>query len=204
MEEQPIVEFSVDKNHLKNAIKAQAKFALRGKRVEGIDLASIKFKIDGDILQLSSTDGERALQSELNIVENLGSQNHEFYLSAALCSKLVFIKTDLIDEITISIKEKGVVGFYDNGLNTLQTLAEKEVEHFPDIDSLFVMNTNKFTVAISPKLIKDITSLSTPKGYLEISLNSKSATAPIQVYSPSDDLRQRALICPVDLKAENS
>jgi DNA polymerase III sliding clamp (beta) subunit (PCNA family) len=158
-------------------------------------LSVIVFEIKEGVLLLSSTDGFRVLQSELEIIENYGVENYKFSLSAELCSKLVFQKTEYIDEVIIRVDNDDTVEFYDEAISTLQTLKIRVFDYFPNINDVF-SKEGKFKVGIVPRLIKDISSLSTSKGYFEICINTKDDTAGIEVYATSENLKQRAKIMP--------
>jgi hypothetical protein len=191
----------VNKTEFKKAIKAQSRFSLKGKNVEGSPLSTIKFSIEQGFLILSSTDGFEALQTQLEIISGENDiEEYEFYLSSEQCSKLVFIKTKFLDEIKI-LKHGENVEFYDEEYSTSQILKIKDFKNFPDIGRLF-NDKNKFKIAISQKLLKDITLLTTSKGYIEMLLNPDDSSEKIQCFSTTKYSTQRACIVPINLNEE--
>ena len=190
-------EITVIKSDLKKALSAHKRFAISGKNVEGSVLSWIKFEIKDDILTLSTTDGTRALQSELTVLTSYG-EDCEFCISMALASKLSFV-TGEIDEITIHY-ENGNVNFIDEEFNSNQIFAERKLAgdtKFPDIKAV-IPTKNNFVVTVSQKLIKDIAALKVPKGYVDLHFNAKNNIAAILVAASSEELNQKAILMPID------
>lgn len=192
--EAPIAGVTVIKSDLKKVLSAHKRFAISGKNVEGSILSAIKFEIKGDILVLTTTDGDRALQTELTILTSYG-EDCEFCVSMALAAKLSFIKGEL-NEIIIHY-ENNKVEFIDEEFNSKQILRVKNAEEeFPDIQKIMTTKNN-FTVTVSQKLIKDIAALKAPKGYVDISFNTKNKLAGILIETNSEEVSQKAILMPI-------
>ena len=189
------IEFEVQKTDFKKVLSAHKKFAISGKNVENTVLAWIKFSVKDKELTLTTTDGSRALISKLSIMQPTGADG-EFLLSMTSVGKLSFLKGEF--NITLIHCEGGKVEFIDPEFKTTQTfIAKKEnTAKFPSVEKV-IPNKKDFTVTVSQKLIKDIAALKAPKGYVELSFNSKNNMQPILVETKSDDVSQTAIFMPI-------
>lgn len=199
--ETAITEVTVIKSDLKKVLSAHKRFAIFGKNVEGSVLSAIKFEVKDDVLILTTTDGNRALQTELTILTSLG-EDCEFYVSMALASKLSFVKGEL-NEIIIHY-ENGKVEFIDEEFNSNQILRTKDADEgckFPDVNKC-IPTKNNFTITVSQKLIKDIAALKAPKGYVDLSFNTKDKLAVILCETNSEEVTQKAILAPIKKDAD--
>ncbi len=195
-----IIEADVVKSDLKKVLSAHKRFSIQGKNVENSQLSWINFKITDEELILSTTDGSRALVTKLKLIDNFEGTG-EFNLSMALVSKLSFVKGEL-DQIRIR-KDGENVEFSDYEFNSIQKLTVKpEDDIFQDIEKV-IPKKNNFTVCVSQKLIKDISSMKAPLGFVELSFNVSNNLAAILVETNSDNVSQQALLMPVDKQKQN-
>ena len=121
----------------------------------------------------------------------------------ALASKLGFIKGEL-NEIIIHY-ENGKVEFIDKEFNSNQILRTKDTDKdykFPDVNKC-IPTKNNFTVTVSQKLIKDIAALKAPKGYVELSFNTKDKLAAILCETNSEEVSQKAILMPIQKDASD-
>ena len=193
--ESNFIEFEVQKADFKKALSAHKKFAVSGKNVENSVLAWIKFSTRNEELTLTTTDGSRALISKLSIMQPTGTDG-EFLLSMASVSKLSFIKGEF--DMMLIHCEKGKIDFIDPEFKTTQTFITKKEDgaKFPNVENVIPKKTD-FTITVSQKLIKDIAALKAPKGYIELSFNSKNTMQPILVETTSDEFSQTAILMPI-------
>ena len=190
-----IIEIDVVKSDLKKVLSAHKRFAIQGKNVEGSCLSWIKFIISDEELILQTTDGNRALNTQLKLVDNFGASG-EFKLSMALVSKLSFVKGEL-DQIRIR-KDGENVEFEDVEFNSTQKLTIKpEDAHYPNIEEA-IPKKNNFTITVSQKLIKDIASMKAPLGWVDLSFDTKNNLAAILVETSSENVSQQAILMPID------
>ncbi len=195
-----IIEIDVVKSDLKKVLSSHKRFAIQGKNVENSQLSWINFKITDEELILSTTDGSRALVTKLKLIDSFENTG-EFNLSMALAAKLSFVKGEL-DQIRIR-KDGENVEFSDYEFNSTQKLTVKpEDDIFPDIEKV-IPNKNNFTVCVSQKLIKDISSMKAPLGFVELSFNVSNNLAAILVETNSDNVSQQALLMPVDKQKQS-
>ena len=195
------ISIKVTKSDLKKVLSAHKRFALQGKDVEYSVLSSIKFQVTDDELILTTTNGDRALISNLSLLRNEGDSG-EFILSMALVSKLALIKNNILDEIIIKTKED-TVEFVDEIFNSVQVLPKK-TDNYPEVEKLIDKNSN-FTIRISQKMIYALASLKTTKlGYLDISFNTSKDTNRILVETATDNVKQKAIIMPMVREQEDS
>lgn len=188
-------EINVIKSDLKKALAAHKKFALQGKNIEGSILSAIHFIIKGNILTLETTDSIRALVSKLKILTKVGD-DCEFNLSMNLCSKLSLIKGEL-DEISIILNGKKAE-FFDPEYNSTLTLEVNDYDGvFPNINKCLPKGNN-FIVRLNKKLIKDISSMHAPQGYIDLCFNPKQPLKPILVETANDNLEQQAILAPIN------
>lgn len=144
---------------------------------------------------MQTTDGIRALNTKLKLIDNFGVSG-EFKLSMALASKLSFIKSEL-DEIRIK-KEGENVEFQDFEFNSVQKLKIKpETENFPKIEQV-IPKKNNFTVTLSQKLIKDIASMKAPRGEVDLSFDTENNLAIVLVETNSENVSQQAILMPMN------
>lgn len=194
-----IIEFNVTKSDLKKVLSAHKKFALQGKDVERSKLSWINFRVTEEELILTTTNGFKGLISKLKLLENLGTTG-EFNLSMALVSKLSFIKGAL-EEVKIT-KQGNTVEFEDIEYNSIQKLTVKpEDEPYPHIDKLIPKKHN-FTIAVQQKYLKDLPSLKSTLGYMELSFDTKNNLAPILVETNSEYVSQQAIIMPASVPSD--
>ena len=193
--ESSYIEFEVQKADFKKVLSAHKRFAVSGKNVENSVLAWIKFSVKDEELTLTTTDGDRALVSKLSIMNPIGA-NGEFLLSMASVGKLSFLKGEF--DIILVHCEKGKVEFIDPEFKTTQTFITKKEDgaKFPNLEKA-IPNKIDFTVTVSQKLIKDIAALKAPKGYVELSFNSKDNMQAILVETKSDEVSQTAILMPI-------
>ena len=190
-----IIEVDVVKSDFKKVLSAHKRFAIQGKNVEGSNLSWINFKVTDEELIISTTDGTRALLTKLKLVENFEGTG-EFNLSMALVAKLSFMKGEL-DQIRIR-KDGENVEFSDVEFNSTQKLTIKPKDAtYPNIEKV-IPKKNNFTVCVSQKLIKDIASMKTPLGYVELNFNISDTLAAILVEASSENVSQQAVLMPVD------
>ena len=193
-QQKEIIEFDVVKSDLKKVISAHKRFTIQGKNVEASPLSWIKFQITQEELILQTTDGNKALQTKLKLVDNFGSTSGCFKLSMALVSKLSFIKGKL-DIIRIK-KDGDNVEFYDIEYNSTQKLVVKPDDVvYPNIEKV-IPTKNNFRVHLSQNATKDIASLKAPLGYIDLSLDPKNNLAVILVETNSENVSQQAILCP--------
>ena len=171
--ESSYIEFEVQKADFKKVLSAHKRFAVSGKNVENSVLAWIKFSVSNEELTLITTDGSRALISKLSFMKG------EFDMMLVHC-------------------EKGKVEFIDPEFKTTQTFITKKEDgsKYPSIEKVIPKKTD-FTVTVSQKLIKDIAALKAPKGYVELSFNSKDVMQAILVETASDEVSQTAILMPI-------
>lgn len=194
-----LIEIDVVKSDLKKVLAAHKRFAIQGKNVEGSPLSWIRFIVSDDELTLQTTDGNRALNSKLTIIDNFANSG-EFKLSMALVSKLSFVKGEL-DQIRIK-KQGENVEFEDVEFNSVQKLTIKpENDNFPDVEKV-LPKKNNFTVTVSQKLIKDIASMKAPLGFVDLSFDTKNKLAAILVETNSENVSQQAILMPIDKQQE--
>lgn len=193
--ESSFIEFEVQKSDLKKVLSAHKRYAVSGKNVESSVLAWIKFSIKDEELTLTTTDGDRALVSKLSIMNPIGADG-EFLLSMASAAKLSFMKGEF--DITLVHYESGKVEFIDHEFKTTQILVTKkqDTQHFPNIEKAVPTKTD-FTITVSQKLIKDIAALKAPKGFVELSFNTKNNLQAILVETKSDEVSQTAILMPI-------
>ena len=188
--------FDVSKTDLKKIIKAHKRFS--AVKAEGSVLSLIHFKLVNDILTIETTDGVKALVTELGVVEC--SENMEFCLNTNLLSKITLLKDKILNSVRI-IKKGECIEFHDLAFETIQSFKIcKPNPAFPNVKS-FCENRpdSDFEIGVNPELIKDIASLTTKRGYLSIFLNPKEPTAAIIVNAESDIIKQKAAVMPIDL-----
>lgn len=193
--ESSYIEFEVQKADFKKVLSAHKRFAVSGKNVENSVLAWIKFSVSNEELTLTTTDGSRALISKLSVMQPTGTDG-EFLLSMASVSKLSFMKGEF--DMMLVHYEKGKVDFIDPEFKTTQTFITKKEDgsKYPSIEKVIPKKTD-FTVTVSQKLIKDIAALKAPKGYVELSFNSKDVMQAILVETASDEVSQTAILMPI-------
>lgn len=181
----------VRKSDFKKALSAHKKFALQGKNVEKSPLSWINFKTKDDVLKLTTTDGSRALLSELTVFTSWGD-DFDFCISMSLASKLSLIKGDLDD---IRIRYCGThVEFFDEEFESNQILQTKPTDiAYPDIESL-IPAKNNYVVSIVKTLIKDISALNSK--VVDLRFQPKSPEAPILVEAGTEEFSQRAILMP--------
>ena len=199
-EEKQHIEISVIKSDFKKALQAHKKFSIQGKNIEGSVLSAIHFVIKGDILTLETTDGSRALVSKLNIITKVG-EDGEFNLSMTLCSKLSLIKGEL-DEIQI-ISNGKKTEFFDPEYNSTLTLEVNDYNGvFPNINKC-IPSKNDFIVRVSKKLIKDISTMYSPQGYIDLCFNKSNASGAILAENSADNFSQQAILMPIQINTED-
>lgn len=188
--------FDVSKTDLKKIIKAHKRFS--AVKAEGSVLSLIHFKLVDDTLTIETTDGFKALITELEVLDYF--KNMEFYLNTNLLSKITLLKDKILNSVRI-IKKGECIEFHDLIYETVQTFKIcKPEQAFPNIKSICENRPDSnFEIGVNPELIKDIASLTTKKGYLSIFLNPKEPTAAIIVNAESDLIKQKAVVMPVDL-----
>lgn len=186
------IQIDIVKSDFKKVISAHKRFSLQGKNVEGSNLSAINFKIKDNELTLTTTDGYRALISKLAITDNYG-EDGEFNLSMALVSKLALIKSE-VDVVRI-VSEDNNVQFIDEIYNSVQTLPRR-FDTYPKVEQVIPAKTN-FSVRVSQRLIKDIASLRTPKGYVDIQFNTKCDTQAIIVEAKTEEVTQTGILMPI-------
>lgn len=197
-----MIEIDVIKSDLKKVLSGQKRFAIQGKNVEGSILSAVNFKIEDGYLIISTTDGTRALESKLLLLDNYGEPSGEFNLSMALVSKLSFIKGQL-DEIRIR-QNADYVEFQDVEHNSIQRLAVKDIDdRFPDLKNCFPQKNN-FKVSVSQNLIKDIAGMKAHTGRANMNFDAKNNLSAILVETSSENLSQRALLMPIREEEEDS
>ena len=197
-----MIEVDVIKSDLKKVLSGQKRFAVQGKNVEGSILSVINFKIADGYLIVATTDGTRALESRLLLLDNYGEASGEFNLSMALVSKLSFVKGQL-DEIRIRSNGE-YVEFQDVEHNSIQRLAIKTADgKFPELKSVFPKNNN-FQVSVSQHLIKDIAGMKAHTGRVKLNFNPNNNLSAILVETSSENLSQRALLMPIKEEEEDS
>lgn len=196
-----IIEFNLVKSDLKKVLSAHKKFALQGKNVEGSKLSWINFNVTENELIIKTTDGNKGLISKLKILENFGTTG-EFNLSMALVAKLSFIK-GVLEEVKIT-KQDNTVEFEDIEFNSIQKLTVKpEDDIYPPLEDLIPKKHN-FTIAIAQKYLKDLTSLKSTLGYMELSFDTKNTHTPILVETHSENLSQQAIIMPASFQKDSA
>lgn len=198
-EEKNNIEIDVVKSDLKKVLAAHKKFAHQGKDQEQNILGGIKFTVLSEALNIETTDGCRALESELKLLANYDDKKGDFVLSAALASKLSFPKGDL--NIVRIIAHDKEVEFIDYDYNTTQKLLIKEAKGYPKIKDVFPENRN-FQTSISKRFIKDLSSL---KGnILTLQGNAENKLEPILVKSESEGVISTALLSPIKLEEKEN
>lgn len=188
------IEVDVVKSDLKKVLQAHKRFSIQGKNVEGSILSGIHFAVKDDELTLKTTDGNRALISRLHLSDNYGCDG-DFVLSMALVSKLSFIKGEL--DIIRIVSSHDKVEFIDFEYNSTQKLTIRGDKNFPKLDDV-IPRKNNFSVTVSQKLIKDISSLKAQAGALDISFNTDNKLAAILVETSSENVEQQAILMPID------
>lgn len=184
---------NVCKSELKKVLSAHKKFALQGKNVEGSELSKVKFKVKDGELEITTTDGFRALQTKMSIEDEFEDASGEFLVSMALAAKLSFVKSE-IDLIQIVCKDKEAK-FIDEICGTSQRINVCDGK-FPAVEDIFP-KTNDFSVTLSQKLIKDIASLRTPTGKIDFYFNTKNPAAAILAETTSEQVEQKAILMPM-------
>ena len=189
------IEFEVQKADVKKVLSAHKRFAVSGKNVENSVLAWIKFSVSNEELTLITTDGSRALISKLSVMQPAGTDG-EFLLSMASVSKLSFMKGEF--DMMLVHCEKGKVEFIDPEFKTTQTFITKKEDgnKYLSVEK-FIPKKTDFTITVSQKFIKDIAALKAPKGYVELSFNSKDVMQAILVETASDEVSQTAILMPI-------
>ena len=190
-----LIEVDVVKSDLKKVLQAHKRFSIQGKNVEGSVLSGINFTVKADELILKTTDGNRALISRLHLQDSYGKETGEFTLSMALVSKLSFVKGEL--DIIRIVSNGSTVEFVDFEYNSTQKLTIRWDKNFPKIDDV-IPTKNNFSVTVSQKLIKDISSLKAQAGALDISFNTNNKLAAILVETASENVKQQAILMPID------
>lgn len=189
-----MTQISVIKSDLKKALAAHKKFSIQGKNIEGSILSAIHFIIKNKTLTLETTDGTRALVSDLDITDKTGV-DCDFNLSMVQCSKLPLLKGEL-DEITI-ISDVTHIEFFDSEYNSTFKLEINDYDGvFPNISKVAPKNNN-FIVRVSKKLIKDISAMHSPAGYIDLCFNPKKPNNAISVVNTSDNFSQQAILMPI-------
>ncbi len=190
------VEFDVDKSDLKKIIKTHKRFALA--RAEGSPLQLIHFNLKDNVLTIESTDGEKALLTEIGIAENFGS-DFDFCLNSVLLSKITLLKDKILNTVRIS-KRGNFIDFIDLVYETTQSLKICQSEpKYPNIKEVIPNENKMFRIGVSPVLIKDVASLVSKKGYLEMFFNPENPLSAIVVKANSDVINQKAIVMPVDI-----
>ena len=193
-EKEQHIEITVIKSDLKKALAGHKKFSIQGKNIEGSILSAIHFIIKDDTLTLETTDGNRALVSNLKILTKIGD-DCDFNLSMALCSKLSLIKGEL-DEIKI-ISNGKKTEFFDAEYNSTLTLENNDYDQvFPNIAKV-TPKKNNFIVTVSKKLIKDISSMHAPQGWIDLCFDPKKSTAAILIENSDENISQQAILMPM-------
>lgn len=188
------INIEVPKMILKKAIQNHKKFALQGKNTESSPLSAIQFEIEKDFLILRTTDGNRALISNIEILaSDCGFEEQKFLLSMEQVSKVVLKKDNLLNTIAI-IKKGDFVEFYDLAYESTQKLKTRK-DDFLNIEGVVPVD-NSFKVCIAPYQIKALSSIKSDEG-LKIFFNEKDASKAILVESQSETLKQTAIIQPL-------
>ena len=184
-------EITVTKSDFKKALSAHKKFALQGKNAENSPLSWINFKTKDDVLKLTTTNGSRALLSELTVHTFCGDY-FDFCISMALAAKLSLIKGDLNE---IQIRYCGThVEFFDEEFKSNQILETKPTKTtFPDVESL-IPTKNNHVVSVATTLIKDISALNSK--VIDLCFQPKSPEALILVEAGTEEFLQRAILAP--------
>ena len=190
------VEFDVDKSDLKKIIKAHKRFAYP--KAEGSIFQLIHFNLSGDILTIESTDGVKALLTEIGIAENFGS-DFDFCLNSVLLSKITLLKDKILNTVRIS-KRGNFIDFINLVYETTQSFKICQSEpKYPNIKEVIPNENKMFRIGVSTVLIKDVASLTSKKGYLELFFNPKNELSPIIVKANSEVINQKAVVMPVDI-----
>lgn len=194
------IEFDVVKSDFKKVLSAHKKYALQGKNVAGSVLSRIKFKIEGGTLTIHTTDGNRALETKMEVLANRGIDG-EFTTSMELVSKLSLLKSEL-NEICIMIKNNKVE-FFDYFFSSVQKFPIFK-EPYPKVEDVIPSSKNRHKITVSQYLIKDIAALYTPTGTIDLYIDAKDNLKCILVKTGTEDVKQRALLMPFKKDSQNT
>lgn len=194
------IEFDVVKSDLKKVLSAHKKYALQGKNVAGSVLSRIKFKIEGDTLTIHTTDGNRALETKMEVLANRGIDG-EFTTSMELVSKLSLLKSEL-NEICIRVT-KNKVEFFDYFFSSVQKFPIFK-EPYPKVEDVIPSSKNRHRITVSQHLIKDIAVLYTPTGKIDLYIDATDNLKCILVKTGTEEIKQKALLMPFKKDVENT
>lgn len=184
------IKIDVCKSDLKKILSAHKKFAHQGKDAELNILGCIKFTVKDKELILETTDGCRALVSNLKLVDNHGEKGC-FIVSMALASKLSFPK-GMLNIVRISTDEEQAE-FFDLDYSTTQKLLIKCNKGFPKIEDVLPQKQN-FKTLLAKQYIKDLSALKA--SILVISVDTKKKNAAVLVEAKSEGITSQAILMP--------
>lgn len=192
------IEFEIDGDVLKKVINSHKKFVEVSSSTNL--LSCLHCELLQDTLKMYTTDGNRCLQSVVN-VNNLSNTNGDFNVDMAFIKNLVI--TPSIAPILVTVDDE-TISFND----TLNGTAQKfnlTSGNYPNVDKLIDASDykeNTHTIKLNHKFFKQFDALLfNPKTMLiELKLNKADSTKPIVCKAKSEDFEQTALLLPTQVR----
>ena len=192
-----LAEFEINKDLLKKVISSHKKFA---ETVDSQLLQCFHFELIQNVLKISSTDGNRALQSTIE-VKNVLKNNCAFNISAEFMKGLTIIRgttpnvTVIIDNNCITFDDKAV------GITQQYILTSGS---FPNVEKLLKKHDNKeenYVIKLNKTFFKDLENLlgDRQSPYIDLNINKKDRLKPIVIKNINYDIKQTALLMPVQV-----
>lgn len=192
------IRIEVDKSVLKKVIKSHKNFA-------GLDSGSIlsclHFELADNKLEIATTDGNRMLISTIEI-NNPEHRICNFNIQSGLLSKLVFFKGGVTNIFEVIISKDSVC------FNDIEHGFRQEFKLFggtyPKYKQLVPEYDEKeqFSIGLNSRFFKDLSSLNPNErtNVIVFKFNKENNLKPVLVNTGSPELKQTALLMPVQVR----
>ncbi|CDE45464.1 dNA polymerase III subunit beta [Clostridium sp. CAG:768] len=192
------IRIEINKSVLKKIIKSHKNFASKYE-ISSI-LANFHFELANNHLEIASTDGNRLLISTIE-VNNPNNDFCSFNVNGGLLSKLVIFKGSVIDWLEVVIL-KDSIQFNDNEFGIRQEFKLVEAQ-FPKYKQLIPDYGNEnFAIGLNSQFFKDLSSLEPNErtNIIIFNFNKENNLKPVLVDTGSPELKQKALLMPVQIR----
>lgn len=201
------MKFQVEKEKFKKLIKSQAKAIGKYGGYSHI-LSGIRFEIADDVLFMASTDGNRLLETQVQVYEAQGD-GHGVY-NGFMLGKIQFLnamgKSDsYVDMLEIELLEdKLTINDLGNDIFYNVPKVEEGGLGYPEYKKLFPEISEEYnTIALNIQFLEELKNLTVNKrtGVVEFFFKKDSPYSAVIAKSGVADIKTRTLIMPIQIRA---
>lgn len=193
------IEFEIDGDVLKKVINSHKKFVEVSSTANL--LSCLHFELFQHTLKVYTTDGNRCLQSIIEVT-NISNENGHFNVDMALIKNLVI--TSGIASILVTVNDNSIT--FDDETTGTEQKYNLTFGVYPDVEKLINSTDHKensHRIKLNHKFFKQFDALLfNPRTMLiELNLNKADSNKPIIARTKSDDLEQTALLLPAQVRS---